>query len=118
MHPGLRKPSTLNLPGAPLFLRHWAGIVCLIALTFMAVNMVSAIGRKSITNDEVVLILSGYFYLMEQNLRLNAEHPPLAKLWSSIPDAATRRETSAPARISGWSESMFSRSRLTKSGLK
>ncbi len=85
MHPGLRKPSTLNLPGAPLFLRHWAGIVCLIALTFMAVNMVSAIGRKSITNDEVVHIPSGYFYLTERNFRLNAEHPPLAKTWSAVP---------------------------------
>ncbi len=95
MHPGLRKPSTLNLPGAPLFLRHWAGIVCLIALTFMAVNMVSAIGRKSITNDEVVHIPRGYFYLTERNFRLNAEHPPLAKLWSSFPDAESPRNVGA-----------------------
>jgi hypothetical protein len=85
MYIALRKLSSLSSPGARLFTRHWAGVVCLIALIFMAVNMVSAVWRKSLTNDEVMHIPSGYFYLTERNFRLNAEHPPLAKIWSAVP---------------------------------
>jgi len=56
---------------------------CLLLL--MAANLLSVAARKSITNDEVVHIPAGYQYLVRGNFRLNAEHPPLVKMWACLP---------------------------------
>ena len=80
-----RKTTTLLSDNARWFAHHWAEIVCVIALIFMALNMTSSIRRKSLTNDEVMHIPTGYYYLTERNFRLNAEHPPLVKMWSAVP---------------------------------
>ena len=51
----------------------------------MGANMVSVIARKSLTNDELVHIPSGYQYLTTGNFSLNPEHPPLVKMWAAAP---------------------------------
>jgi hypothetical protein len=62
-----------------------AEILCCIILLLMGANMVSVIARKSLTNDELVHIPSGYQYLTTGNFSLNPEHPPLVKMWAAAP---------------------------------
>ncbi|HEY3042209.1 MAG TPA: glycosyltransferase family 39 protein [Pyrinomonadaceae bacterium] len=54
-------------------------------LLLMAVNMLAAISRKSITNDEIVHIPAGYYHLVAGDFQLNNEHPPLIKMWAALP---------------------------------
>lgn len=51
----------------------------------MTINLLTAISRKSITNDEIVHIPAGYFHLVDGNFQVNNEHPPLAKVWAALP---------------------------------
>jgi len=51
----------------------------------MGVNLLSLAARKSLTNDEIVHIPAGYFYLSERDFGLNNEHPPLVKIWAALP---------------------------------
>src|SRR3979490_3270921 len=62
-----------------------AEAVCAALLLLMAVNLVAAISRKSITNDEVVHIPAGYYHLVAGDFQLNKEHPPLVKMWATLP---------------------------------
>ena len=52
----------------------------ILLLALMAVLMVGAIRRESITLDEVAHIGAGVSYLQKLDLRLNTEHPPLGKV--------------------------------------
>ena len=56
---------------------------CLLML--MAANLLAAISRKSITNDEIVHIPAGYYHLVAGEFQLNNEHPPLIKMWAALP---------------------------------
>jgi 4-amino-4-deoxy-L-arabinose transferase-like glycosyltransferase len=62
-----------------------AELLCALLLGVMAVNLVAAIGRKSITNDETVLIPAGYYHLVAGEFHLVYEHPPLCKILAGIP---------------------------------
>jgi hypothetical protein len=62
-----------------------AEAVCGALLLLMAVNLLAAISRKSITNDEVVHIPAGYYHLVAGEFQLNNEHPPLIKMWAVLP---------------------------------
>jgi 4-amino-4-deoxy-L-arabinose transferase-like glycosyltransferase len=83
-----------------------AEAVAALLLIVTAANLLAAVGRKSITNDETVLIPSGYYHLVAGNFQLVHEHPPLCKLLSALPllfiqpDEA-RPEVLAPASTSG-----------------
>ncbi|HVQ37583.1 MAG TPA: glycosyltransferase family 39 protein, partial [Pyrinomonadaceae bacterium] len=68
-----------------MFARHWSAILCGCLLSLMGANLFSNAWRSSLTNDEIVHIPSGYQYLMTGNFRLNPDHPPLAKMWASVP---------------------------------
>jgi small neutral amino acid transporter SnatA (MarC family) len=46
---------------------HAAEIACGLVLTLMALQMLVVISRKSITNDEIVLIPSAYYHLVGDN---------------------------------------------------
>lgn len=59
---------------------HAAEVGCAVVLTLMSVQMLFVISRKSITNDEIVLIPAAYYHLIGNNYRLVNEHPPLAKI--------------------------------------
>ena len=51
----------------------------------MALLASGSIRRESITIDEVAHIGAGFSYLSKFDLRLNVEHPPLAKVLAAIP---------------------------------
>jgi 4-amino-4-deoxy-L-arabinose transferase-like glycosyltransferase len=66
-------------------LAHRAEALCTCLLLLLAVNLLAAISRKSITNDEVVHIPAGYYHLVAGDFQLNNEHPPLVKIWAALP---------------------------------
>lgn len=65
--------------------RHSASLLCAAILMLMGANLFSIIGRKTITNDEMLHIPSGYHYLTGGDFRQNPEHPSLIKMWACLP---------------------------------
>jgi 4-amino-4-deoxy-L-arabinose transferase-like glycosyltransferase len=59
------------------------GVVLLLAL--MAVLADGAARRESITFDEMAHIGAGVSYLQKLDMRMNEEHPPLAKVLAALP---------------------------------
>ena len=51
----------------------------------MGVQMLVVIWRKSITIDELVMIPSAYYHLVDGDFQLVNEHPPLSKLLAAVP---------------------------------
>lgn len=51
----------------------------------MGLQMFAVIWRKSITADELVMIPSAYYHLVDSDFQLVNEHPPLSKLVAAIP---------------------------------
>ena len=60
-----------------------AGVVLLLAL--MALLADGAARRESVTFDEVAHIGAGVSYLQKLDMRMNEEHPPLAKVLAAVP---------------------------------
>ena len=60
-------------------------VLAVILLGLMAVLAGGAALRESITVDEVAHIGAGVSYLQKLDMRMNQEHPPLAKVLSAIP---------------------------------
>ena len=54
-------------------------------LAFMGLQMFAVIWQKSITVDELVLIPSAYYHLVDGDFQLVNEHPPLPKIIAAIP---------------------------------
>src|SRR5437867_5759763 len=67
-----KAPRVLNIAAIALI-----GIFCLQALL--------AIGRLSATSDEPIHLAAGYSYWQTRDFRMNPEHPPLAKLFATLP---------------------------------
>ena len=59
--------------------------LALLLLAFMAVLAGGAARRESVTIDEVAHIGAGVSYLQRLDMRINGEHPPLAKVLAAIP---------------------------------
>ena len=59
------------------------GVVLLLAL--MALLAGGAARRESVTIDEVAHIGAGVSYLQKLDMRMNEEHPPLAKVLAAVP---------------------------------
>jgi len=51
----------------------------------MAIVLTSSIRNESVTIDESLHIPAGISYWQARDLRLNLEHPPLLKMWSTLP---------------------------------
>lgn len=54
-------------------------------LALMGLQMFAVIWRKSITVDELVMIPSAYYHLVDSDFQLVNEHPPLSKLVAATP---------------------------------
>ena len=54
-------------------------------LALMGLQMFSVIWRKSITVDELVMIPSAYYHLVDGDFQLINEHPPLSKMVAAAP---------------------------------
>lgn len=62
-----------------------AEALCAALLLGMSLQLLVAVARKSITNDEIVHIPAGYYHLVAGEFQLNNEHPPLVKMWAALP---------------------------------
>ena len=62
-----------------------AELLCGALLCAMAINLIGAVMRKTITNDETVLIPAGYYHVVAGRVHLGYEHPPLCKILAGIP---------------------------------
>jgi hypothetical protein len=60
-------------------------VLAALLLLLMAFLAGGAARRESITVDEVAHIGAGVSYLQRLDMRLNPEHPPLAKIWAALP---------------------------------
>src|SRR5881394_4597766 len=63
----------------------FSALLAVLLLAFMAVLAGGAARRESVTVDEVSHIGAGVSYLQRLDLRMNPEHPPLAKVLAAIP---------------------------------
>jgi len=83
-----------------------AETLCCCILLLMGANLLSVAARKSLTNDELVHIPSGYQYLVKGNFTLNPEHPPLVKMWAALPLLLLRPEVHrfTPATDEGFTQ--------------
>src|SRR5712692_8105511 len=64
--------------------------IAVLLLVFMALLSGGAARRESVTIDEVAHIGAGVSYLQKLDLRMNVEHPPLAKVLAALPLVARR----------------------------
>ena len=60
-----------------------AGVILLLALLALLAD--GAARRESATFDEIAHIGAGVSYLQKQDMRMNEEHPPLAKVLAAVP---------------------------------
>lgn len=60
-------------------------VYVVLLLAFMAVLAGVSAHRESVTIDEVAHIAAGVSYLQKLDMRMNEEHPPLAKVVAAIP---------------------------------
>lgn len=54
-------------------------------LLVMVVSLVTVTARKSITNDEIVMIPAAYNHVVEGKTEIVREHPPLSKFLAALP---------------------------------
>ncbi|MBW2147973.1 MAG: glycosyltransferase family 39 protein [Deltaproteobacteria bacterium] len=80
--------------------RYSLGAAFLIFL--MALQALLSMRVKSLTNDEVTHIPSGYSYLRTGDFRLNPEHPPLAKMLAAFPLLWIQPRPILPLHDPGW----------------
>lgn len=92
----------LNIP------QNTAGFrIAILLLLFMALLAGGAARRESVTIDEVAHVAAGVSYWQKLDMRMNQEHPPLAKLIAAIP-LVVRRAHADYAHLSWtWSAGMF-----------
>jgi Dolichyl-phosphate-mannose-protein mannosyltransferase len=64
---------------------HTAELMSGALLLVMGLQMLVVIWRKSITIDEIVMIPSAYYHLVDGDFQLVNEHPPLSKILAAIP---------------------------------
>jgi hypothetical protein len=67
------------------FSRHRTNLIAGLLLTVMALLAIGSSEQESVTVDEVAHIGAGVSYLQRLDLRLNEEHPPLAKVLAALP---------------------------------
>jgi 4-amino-4-deoxy-L-arabinose transferase-like glycosyltransferase len=65
------------------------------------INSVIAIQKTAITADEIIHIPAGYYAFTAAEFRMNAEHPPLAKMVAAIPLLFLLPYDKGPASVSG-----------------
>jgi hypothetical protein len=65
--------------------RSFISIAAVVLLALMAVLGGGAAQRESVTFDEIAHIAAGVSYLQKLDMRMNQEHPPLAKVVAALP---------------------------------
>jgi len=86
---GAAAPATAAPPRKPALARFlrgwWLALWVLLLLGAFAAQAITSMAQKSPTSDETSHLPAGYTYLVTGDYRLNAEHPPLAKMIAAFP---------------------------------
>jgi hypothetical protein len=82
------------------FVTYKVEALCAGILLVMALNLLVATARKSITADELVLIPAAYYNLVTDDFQLVREHPPLCTLLAGIPLLFIQPQEPAPDSLS------------------
>ncbi|MBN2003418.1 MAG: glycosyltransferase family 39 protein [Anaerolineae bacterium] len=77
-------------------------VFCLILFLIAFAQVILAARRTSITLDEPLHIASGYACLVTGDYRLVEEHPPLVKLWQTLPLLWAQPALRDPRTSAGW----------------
>jgi len=80
-----------------------ANIIAAILLVFVFAIALSSIKNDSLTMDELAHLPAGYSYLIQQDMRLNPEHPPLLKDLAALP-LLFIKNIEFPSNISAWQQ--------------
>lgn len=80
----------------------YIGIATLLALMF--VFEITSSLSESQTVDEGTHLGAGYSYLMQNDFRLNREHPPLIKELSALPLVMMRQKLEQPFETAAWAQ--------------
>jgi 4-amino-4-deoxy-L-arabinose transferase-like glycosyltransferase len=86
--PGFRSDAVLTAEEAPAtatIAKRWAWAVVFTLLVVQAVQMAYVVHRESLTFDEDNHIFAGYMMHKTGDYGLNPEHPPLVKLFATLP---------------------------------
>lgn len=75
-------PTTPTTPWIP---PRWHRLIVPALLLISAALASTSLLRDSITFDETSKLTAGVSYFQTSDYRLNAEHPPLGKLWAALP---------------------------------
>jgi len=62
-----------------------AETLCACVLIVMGINLLTALSRKSLTNDEFYNIPAGYYNLASHDFAINNVHPPLVRMIAAAP---------------------------------
>ena len=65
--------------------RNFVTFAAVLLLALMALLAGGAARRESVTFDEIAHVAAGVSYLQKLDLRMNEEHPPLAKVVAAVP---------------------------------
>lgn len=65
--------------------KYFAEVVCAGLLVLMAINLLGAMSRKSLTNDEFYNIPAGHYNLAARDFAINNVHPPLIRMIAATP---------------------------------
>lgn len=78
-------------------------IFAILLLIFMGGLAIYGIANSSLTMDELAHLPAGYSYLIQKDMRLNPEHPPLVKDLAALP-LLFIKNISFPSEIKSWKE--------------
>src|SRR3989442_4689150 len=65
--------------------KYSAEIVCAGLLLLMGINLLTAMSRKSLTNDEFYNVPAGYYNLAARDFAINNLHAPLVRMIAAGP---------------------------------
>src|SRR5437879_2071694 len=86
--PGFRSDvlsATEEAPATVTSSQQWACVAVCVLLVIQAVQMACVVHRESLTFDEDNHIFAGYMMHKTGDYGLNPEHPPLVKLFATLP---------------------------------
>ncbi len=94
--------------------KKWAWAAAFVLLFVQAVQMAFVVHRESLTFDEDNHIFAGYMMHKTGDYGLNPEHPPLVKLFATLPLLGQRSVDTTPAGTRLQKRSVPRRPRLSR----
>ena len=89
----MRRTKTRSITEALRRFPYLAETLCACVLIVMGTNLLTALARKSLTNDEFYNIPAGYYNLATRDFAINNVHPPFVRMIAAAPLLSLRLNT-------------------------